>query len=195
VTPPLQFITLPLTHPLSFVTLSLTGTPFYISRFSKEVAPGIDVGDGQVVMAHLGVVGRAGVGDVIGDAMEDAGRADVGGGRLRLGVAKRDHDPVARQPQGARHFLGRDEAGRALRLLSDRRPSTPGLQLRPPLLILGSPRRRIRRSGSDACAAADCAFEARSCSPGSLRRGQREPRLMPAISHALLPVKALLNRG
>jgi hypothetical protein len=36
VTPSLQFITLPFAQPFSGVTLSFTGTPLYISPFSKK---------------------------------------------------------------------------------------------------------------------------------------------------------------
>ena len=36
VTPPFQFITLPLMQPLSLFRLSLTGTPLYIIPFSKK---------------------------------------------------------------------------------------------------------------------------------------------------------------
>jgi hypothetical protein len=42
------------------------------------------------VIAHLVIVGGAAVGDLVGDAVEDAGGADVGGDGLRLSVRKID---------------------------------------------------------------------------------------------------------
>ncbi len=113
----------------------------------EEVAPGVDVRDGLAVIAHLVVVGRAGIGDGVGHAVEDAGREDVGGGDLRLGVGERHHDAVLHELVGVEHLLGRDEARRALGLLADRRPAAPGLELGAPLLVLGAQRRGVRRCG------------------------------------------------
>ena len=116
--PSFQFITLPLMHPLSGVRLSFTGTPLYICPFSKKWHQRVDVRDRLAVVAHLVVVRRAAVGDGVGDAVENAGGADVGGDRLRLGMRERHHDPALDQLHRAGDLLRRDQVRRALGLLS-----------------------------------------------------------------------------
>ena len=112
----------------------------------EEVAPRVDVRHRLAVIAHLVIVRRAAIGDGVRGSLENPVGVDVGGDLLRLGMRERHYDPALRKLHGARDLLRRDEARRALGLLSDRCPLAPGLELRPPLLVLGSERRRIRWS-------------------------------------------------
>ena len=100
-------------HPLSVRDVVLHGNAVVHQPVLEEVAPRIDVRDGLSVIADLVVVGRTAVGNGVGHAMEDAGRADVGRDHLRFRVGERHDDAVPDQAQGAGHLLRRDQIGRA----------------------------------------------------------------------------------
>ena len=156
----------------------------------EEVAPGVDMRHGLPVVAHLIVVGCAALGDHVGDPVEDAGRADVGSDRLRLRMGERHDGPVAHQPHGACNLLGRDEIRGALRFLPERCPPAPGLELGPPLVVLGTQQRGIRRRDRRRCRYAQRSLAPRP-HPGADQAGydQAGPHgdRCHTISHALLP--------
>jgi hypothetical protein len=121
--------------------------------------------------------------------MEDARRTDIGGGHLRLGMGERHHDPLLGKPHCTCDLFRRHQVHGAPRLLSNRRPLAPGLELRAPLLVLGAQHAGIERRRCGRCRRCGLALRAhrdpadQGGGDEATRHGERGQAFVHAILH------------